>query len=548
MIRRWALPLLLLAFCLAFLLPLASHGLWIPDESRYAQISQEILLSGNWISPHFMGLRYFEKPIAGYWLIAIGQAVFGENLFGVRIASVLSTGLSVVLTYLIAKRLWNDPRKSFACALLYMSFGLIAGQAGYANLDPQFTLWVNLSMVALWFAIHSTGRERLTSWVLLGLACGMGFMTKGFLAWLLPALIALPYMLWQKRVRELLKHGPLAIVVAIVVCLPWALAVQTHEPDFWSFFFWHEHIRRFASDDAQHSQPWWFYLPMLVASSLPWVALLPTTFLQAWRTKHQANTGFLLLWLLLPLAFLSMSRGKLPTYLMPCLMPLALLMGYTLIAQIEKAKSRTMRINGLLNLTLGVIALLALVYVQLKQPVYENEPLHVLLVAIALIGWIIANALQAIKPLLYWAAPALGIWLVVALLPAALPNSLVFNKTPDLFIARHAQELGQARHLLSNDLGAASALAWRVQRPDVALYNTIGELKYGLTYPDASGRTVGLEDVQQWITLARREGSVGVVMRVKSEDEVHEVDLLPKDAKRYEEGNIVILIFSQSQP
>ena len=139
MIRRWALPLLLLAFCLAFLLPLASHGLWIPDESRYAQISQEILLSGNWISPHFMGLRYFEKPIAGYWLIAIGQAVFGENLFGVRIASVLSTGLSVVLTYLIAKRLWNDPRKSFACALLYMSFGLIAGQAGYANLDPQFT-------------------------------------------------------------------------------------------------------------------------------------------------------------------------------------------------------------------------------------------------------------------------------------------------------------------------------------------------------------------------------------------------------------------------
>jgi len=548
MIRRWALPLLLLAFCLAFLLPLASHGLWIPDESRYAQISQEILLSGDWISPHFMGLRYFEKPIAGYWLIAIGQAVFGENLFGVRIASALSTGLSVVLTYLIAKRLLNDPRKSFACALLYMSFGLIAGQAGYANLDPQFTLWVNLSMVAFWFAVHSTGRERLVSWVLLGLACGMGFMTKGFLAWLLPALIALPYMLWQKRLRELLKYGPLAIVVAIVVCLPWALAVQAHESDFWSFFFWHEHIRRFASDDAQHSQPWWFYLPMLVVSSLPWVALLPITFIQAWRTKHLANTGFLLLWMLLPLAFLSMSRGKLPTYLMPCLMPLALLMGYTLIAQVEKAKSRTMRINGLLNLTLGVIALLALAYIQLKQPVYENEPLHVLLVAIALIGWIIANALQAVNPLLYWAAPALGIWLLVALLPAALPNSLTSNKTPDLFIARHAQELGHTRHLLSNDLGAASALAWRVHRPDVALYNTIGELAYGLTYPDASGRPVGLEDVQQWMTQARREGSVGVVMRVKSEDEVHEVDLLPKDAKRYEEGNIVILIFSQSQP
>jgi 4-amino-4-deoxy-L-arabinose transferase len=150
-----------------------------------------------------MGIRYFEKPIAGYWMIAIGQAVFGDNLFGVRIASALSTGLSVWLVYLISRRLWNDPRKSFACALFYMSFGLIAGQAGYANLDPQFTLWVNLSLVMLWFAIDSrTSRGRLGAWALLGFACGMGFMTKGFLAWLLPALIALPYMLWQRRFRN----------------------------------------------------------------------------------------------------------------------------------------------------------------------------------------------------------------------------------------------------------------------------------------------------------------------------------------------------------
>lgn len=548
MTGRWTLPLLLLAFCVAFLLPLASHGLWIPDESRYAQISQEMLLSGNWVSPHFMGLRYFEKPIAGYWLIAIGQAVFGENLFGVRVASALSIGLSVVLTYLIARRLWNDPRKSFTCALLFMSFGLIAGQAGYANLDPQFTLWVNLTMVAFWFAVHSTGRERLAYWTLLGFACGMGFMTKGFLAWALPALIALPYMLWQKRLRELLKYGPLAVVVAILVSLPWVLAVQAREPDFWSFFFWHEHIRRFAGEDAQHPQPWWFYLPILVAACLPWAALLPTTFKQAWQEKGQAKTGFLLLWTLLPLAFLSLSKGKLPTYIMPCLLPLALLMGYALIDRVEQAKVRAIRINGLLNLTIGVIGLLALVYLQLKRPVYENEPLHLWLGVIVLVGWIAANTLQALRPLALWATPALGIWLLVAVLPAAMPNSIVYNKIPDSFIARHAQELNQSKHLLSNDLGAASSLAWRVQRPDIVLYNTIGELKYGLSYPDAAGRDVDLPNIEQWMTQARREGSVGVVMRVKSADEVHEVELLPKDGKRYEEGDIVILIFAQSQP
>ncbi|WP_347906107.1 lipid IV(A) 4-amino-4-deoxy-L-arabinosyltransferase [Pseudomonas purpurea] len=549
MTRRWALPLLLVAFALAYLLPLGTHGLWIPDETRYAQISQEMLLSGNWVSPHFMGLRYFEKPVAGYWMMAIGQAIFGENLFGVRIASALSTGLSVLLAYLIARRLWRDPRKSFTCALLYMSFAIIVGQAGYANLDPQFTFWVNLSLVALWFALDSTQRSaRLASWAVLGLACGMGFMTKGFLAWLLPVLIALPWMIWQKRWRELLIYGPLAIVVAIAVSLPWALAVHAQEPDYWRFFFWHEHIRRFSGDDAQHASPWWFYLPLLVGFSLPWVALLPVALKQAWQSRSHANTGFLLLWLLLPLAFFSLSKGKLPTYILPCLLPLALLMGNTLVERLQLKQSRVLTLNGLLNVTLGMITLLSVVYLQLKKPLYVDEMHHVVLVYIVLIGWILSNLLQLMRPLQCWAAPAFGSLLLMAVLPAGLPNSVVYNKMPDQFIIDHAQELGQTTSLLSNDLGAASALAWRLQRPEVTLYNSVGELKYGLAFSEASTRRVNVEQVQQWMTDARKKGSVGVVMRVKGADEVQELDVLPKDAKRYEQGKMVILIFAQSAP
>lgn len=549
MSKRWALPLLLIAFGLVYLLPLGTHGLWIPDETRYAQVSQEMLLSGNWVSPHFMGLRYFEKPIAGYWMIAIGQAVFGENLFGVRVASALATGLSILLTYLIARRLWNDPRKSIASALLYMSFAVVAGQGGYSNLDPQFTFWVNLSLVALWFALDSSSRNaRLVSWATLGLACGMGFLTKGFLAWLLPVLIALPYMIWQKRWRELLAYGPMAIVVAIVVSLPWVLAVHAQEPDYWRFFFWHEHIRRFAGDDAQHAAPWWFYLPMLVAFSLPWVAFLPSALKQAWQTRRQASTGFLLLWLVLPLAFFSLSKGKLPTYILPCLLPLALLMGNALIDRLNLGQSRLFKINGLLNLVIGLTTLLAMVYLQLKKPVYVDEMHSLVLVFIVLMGWILSNLLLVARPLSAWAAPAIGSWLLIAILPAALPHSVVYNKMPDQFVLQHIDELSQTKSLLSNDLGAASALAWRLQRPEVALYNTIGEVKYGLDYPDAAARRVDTEHVQQWMSEARKTGPVGVVMRVKGDDEVHELDLLPKDGKRYEQGNMVILIIPQSAP
>ncbi|MCH5652926.1 lipid IV(A) 4-amino-4-deoxy-L-arabinosyltransferase [Pseudomonas syringae] len=545
-VRHRHLALLLLAFVLAYLLPLGFHGLWIPDETRYAQISQEMLHSGNWVVPHFMGLRYFEKPVAGYWLIALGQQVFGENLFGVRTVSALASGLSVLLAYLLAGKIWNDPRKQFASALLFMSFGFVAGQAGYANLDPQFTFWTNVTLLAFWYAVHSVGRARLAAWAVVGVACGMGFMTKGFLAWALPVIITLPYMLCQRRLAELLRFGPLAVLIAVAVCLPWALAIHQQAPDYWRYFFWHEHIHRFAGDNAQHAQPWWFYVPLLVAACLPWALLLPVTLKQAWQQKSRPDIAFLLLWLLLPLAFLSLSKGKLPTYILPCLLPLALLMANALVDRLDKGHSTALRTNGLVNATVSFVGLVALIYLQLKQPVYENEPMHLSLAVIVLLGWTFANALQGLRPLTFWTMPALGSWLLIALLPAALPNDVINNKTPDPFVVRHQVELADCTHLLSNDLGAASALAWRLKRPDVALFNTWGELEYGLGYPDVQGREVRLQDIDAWMKNARSQGRVGVIMRGKSDEELKELESLPKDGQRYDEGNLAILIYEKS--
>ncbi|QHD07849.1 lipid IV(A) 4-amino-4-deoxy-L-arabinosyltransferase [Pseudomonas sp. R76] len=549
MTRLKPLPLLLLAFAVFYLLPMGLHGLWIPDETRYAQISQEMLLSGNWVAPHFMGVRYFEKPAAGYWLIALGQAVFGENLFGVRIASALTTGLSVVLAYLIARRLWNDPRKSFACALLYMSFGLVAGQAGYSNLDPQFTLWVNLSLVALWFALDSrTPRGRLGAWAMLGVACAMGFMTKGFLAWLLPVLIAVPYMLWQRRLGELLRYGPLAIGVAVLLCLPWVWAIHLQEPDYWRFFFWHEHIRRFSSDNAQHARAWWFFLPIMVVACLPWAALLPSTVLKAWKDKGQPSIVFLALWLLLPLFFFSLSNGKLPTYIMPCLLPLALLMGHALVELIKHGKPRAILINGLVNTVIGLVAMVGLIYLQISNPMYGHshaEMFSLSLAFIVLLFWILANLLQAVRPLTLWAMPALGIGLLVALLPAGMPEMITDTEMPDQFVLEHMDELQQTHALISNELGSASALSWRLRRPEVAFYDTEGELRYGLKYADSIHRKVDLDSVQAWLADARQQGSVGVLMRVRSTSEHREEGQLPPGGKRYRKGALLLIIYPQ---
>ncbi|MDN6857816.1 lipid IV(A) 4-amino-4-deoxy-L-arabinosyltransferase [Pseudomonas sp. CAN2814] len=548
--NRLAYPKLLAAFVLCILLPMGFHGLWIPDESRNAQITQAMLQTGDWVSPHLLGLRYFEKPTGGYWLTAISQAVFGQNLFGVRFASALVSALSTLLVILVARRLWNDPRRTWTAGLLYMSFGLIAGQAGYANLDPQFTLCVNLSLVALWYAFDAaTTRGRLAAWSLLGAACAFGFMTKGFLAFLLPVLIGLPYAVLQRRFGELLRYGPLAVLVAAAVSAPWVLMIHAREPDFWNFFFWHEHIRRFAAEDAQHTRPFWFFVPLLFASALPWAVLILPALRDGFKGWRQSKTLFVLLWLVMPFLFFSLAKGKLPTYIMPCFAPLALLIADCLGRALQNRRLLALRLNGALNLLLGSGALAGLLVMQARHPQYHDELPSVLMIALVCIAWVVTGLLQLLRPTRFWAAPALAVWLLVALVPNAMPNKLIGSKMPDQFIAEHLDALSESHKLLSNDLGAATALAWRTGRSDVTLFNTVGELKYGLrNYPEGQGRSVGNDEIRAWIDQARTEGSVGVVMRVNSADDEAELAMLPSDAVSYRQNHIVVLLIPQAKP
>ena len=203
------------------------------------------------------------------------------------------------------------------------------------------------------------------------------------------------------------------------------------------------HAQAFAKANAI-----WNGEPLLAAAqSLPWAALLPKN--PGGCLEAQAPTRDRL-----PVAVVAAAtgvfqpgQGKLPSYIMPCLLPLALLMGHTLADKLAQGRYRALRINGWLNLVIGVVVLLALSWFQLKKPVYEHgqETFSLVLVFTFLFGWILVNLLQAAQPLRLWAAPILGSWLMVALLPAALPHSVVYNKTPDAFIIESIeQHLGAA--------------------------------------------------------------------------------------------------------
>lgn len=527
LIKSYWAAVLALFYALVYLLPLNSRLLWQPDEIRYAETSREMLQRGDWIVPHLLGVRYFEKPVAGYWLNNISQWVFGDANFAVRFGVVFSTGASALLVYLLAMMMWKTRRTACLAALIFLSMLLVFGVGTYSVIDPMVSLWLTASMVSFYLAVTSTGtKDKLGAYILLGITCGLGFMTKGFLALAVPVIAALPIAIQRRRLQDTLIFGPVAVMAAIALSLPWVLAVAQREPDYWHYFFWIEHIQRFADEDAQHKAPAWYYLPVIIFGSLPWLALLPGALLKGWRERPaRPELFFLLCWVLMPLLFFSIAKGKLLTYILPCMAPLALLMAAYAQDCIASGRRRVFRVNALINGAFGLLgmAAIALVGAGLLPKVIvlgADEWPKIALAMLGFAGWAVFAVVSWRRQGMLWAwAWAAACPVLFSLLVGhAIPQRVIDNKLPQQMIRANADVLRHSKYLLSNRVGLATALAWELKRDDVKMYGERGELTYGLSYPDAQGRFVSDRDFPAWLLSSLSEGDVALIVRLSDED------------------------------
>src|SRR5476651_148952 len=213
-LKRINIFILGLLYALLYLLPLNGRLLWQPDETRYAEISREMLQRGDWVVPHLLGLRYFEKPVAGYWINNTSQWLLGDNNFAVRFGSVFCTAVSAALIFWLGLKLWQNRSTAALATMVYLTSMLVFSVGTYSVLDPMISLWLTASMVASCLSLQATTRWKKCFWyALLGLACGMGFMTKGFLALLIPAIAMVPAVVQQRKVKGLICFGPVAVLL-----------------------------------------------------------------------------------------------------------------------------------------------------------------------------------------------------------------------------------------------------------------------------------------------------------------------------------------------
>lgn len=325
----WAtLALLLLAawFTLANL----NYPLIDRDETRYAEIPREMLVTGNWVLPQLNFEPYYDKPPLLYWLCALAYRLFGVHEWTARLIPALAACATLAATVWFGTRWFGRHVGIWSGVVLALTVGFLFCSR-YLLIDGLFTALVTFTWMTAFEAMR--GRKlHLGWWLLSATCCGLAILSKGPLAWVLclPPLFAYAW-LTERSVKPRLSHYAVWMLISLAVAIPWCISVALQDPGFLQEFLWTHNLKRFAG--AFHTKPLWYFIPVVLIAGHPWSSLtLPLTrFLlsrsPAVSAERTPALGFLMLWCAWCFVFFSLSKCKLATYVLPIAPAAALIVG-----------------------------------------------------------------------------------------------------------------------------------------------------------------------------------------------------------------------------
>ncbi len=330
---------------------LGDHRLQDPDEGRYAEMSREMVETGDWVTPRQNYVTFFHKPPLLYWGGAASMTLLGENEFAARLTPALAGILTVLTTFLLGIRLFGE-RAAWLAAGMLATTPLFFGISQAVTMDLPLTACTTAAFAAIW-VLHTSERKRMPS-ILAAVAAALAILAKGPVVFALVGLSSALFLLLRrdwKSLRALLGWRP--ILAFLLVAAPWFVLVSLRNPTFLEVFVVEHHLRRFAGSVGHPEGPW-FYVPVLLLGCLPWTLLAAGLGLsrdgrRAFGSTRSPALLFVGLWAAVVLGFFSAAGSKLPTYILPALPALALALGASTDAAMRSTRPPERLVSGLLT-------------------------------------------------------------------------------------------------------------------------------------------------------------------------------------------------------
>lgn len=314
------LPLIIiLAVCAGlFFLGLGKRGLWSPDETRYAVVSKEMVDSGDWVLLKRNGEIYAQKPPAFFWFMSIFAILFGGfSEFSVRLPSALAATGGAVITYLFAKKLFNEKVAFFSGLTLITSLAYL-GAAQWVILDPLLTFFAVSAIYLLYLGLNRRD-IRLTTYLFAFISMGLGTLTKGPVGIILPLVVMILYSYFIKNVRSLFtKEFVLGFAIFILIVLAWLVPACIRGGETYTKELLLRQIFGRFVEAFDHKEPFYFYLVRFPLEFLPWTVFLPAAVVFLVKSRRQDNAVKLLfIWFIAIFLFFTLSSSKNDLYILP---------------------------------------------------------------------------------------------------------------------------------------------------------------------------------------------------------------------------------------
>ena len=297
------------------------------DEPRYARVAEEMNLRHDYVTPTLNFRPWLEKPPLLYWLQAGSYRLLGVSEFSARLPSALLGCFCILFTACFAW-LTGTSRLAVLTILILSTSPLFLGFSRAGSTDMPLAATYSVAVIAAYLAI----RQESLSWSsIAGVFLGLALLAKGPVALILFSGTYACWALLEQRFPWKLSHSLTGAASFLVVACPWFWWVwKENGYDFVATFVVNHHLARFLTDIHRHSQPSWFYLPVLILGFFPWTPFLFSNLKRAWQRRRWpvpplSEAWILWLWVLIPLVFFSLSESKLPGYVLLVFPALALL-------------------------------------------------------------------------------------------------------------------------------------------------------------------------------------------------------------------------------